>query len=39
MQEASKSRTPPEFLSTHPTPGNRIKKLQQWIPEINAKYT
>jgi|TARA_B110000114_G_C15068613_1_gene388597 predicted Zn-dependent protease len=39
MEEASKSRTPPEFLSTHPTPGNRIKKIQNWIPEINEKYT
>ncbi len=39
MQEESKNRTPPEFLSTHPTPVNRIKKLQKWIPEINQKYT
>ena len=39
MEEASKGRTVPEFLSTHPTPGNRIKKIQEWIPEINGKYT
>ncbi len=39
MEEVNKSRTPPEFLSTHPTPGNRIKKIKNWIPEINEKYT
>ncbi|MAV82641.1 MAG: peptidase M48 [Pelagibacteraceae bacterium] len=38
MEEANKGKEIPEFLSTHPTPGNRIKKIQQWIPEIDARY-
>lgn len=38
MQKAQKS-TPPEFLSTHPSPKNRIQKLKNWIPEINARFS
>ena len=38
MQEAQKS-TPPEFLSTHPSPENRIQKIKNWIPEINARFS
>ena len=38
MQEAQKS-TPPEFLSTHPSPKNRIQKIKNWIPEINARFS
>ena len=38
MKEANKGKTPPEFLSTHPSPDNRIKKLKGWIPEVNSQY-
>ncbi|EAZ82720.1 M48 family metallopeptidase [Algoriphagus machipongonensis] len=29
---------PPEFLSTHPDPNNRIKKLNGWMPEALKYY-
>ncbi len=29
---------PPEFLSTHPSPENRIERLQQFMPEALALY-
>lgn len=29
---------PPEFLSTHPSPGNRIERLQAYMPEALAIY-
>lgn len=32
MDAASKGRRPPQFLSTHPEPANRIKKLEQRLP-------
>ncbi|WP_044002035.1 M48 family metallopeptidase [Hymenobacter swuensis] len=35
LQQANQGSSPPEFLSTHPNPGNRIEELQQ---EINADY-
>ena len=28
----------PEFLSTHPSDGNRIKRLQEWMPEALKYY-
>ena len=37
MKEDSGS-GPAEFFSTHPSPDNRIKKLKEWIPLVNAKY-
>ncbi len=37
MQEASKGQ-PPEFLSTHPGHGTRIKQLQSWMPEALEHY-
>lgn len=37
MQEMSKSQ-PPEFLSTHPNHGTRIKQLESWMPEALAHY-
>tara|TARA_B100000674_G_scaffold460849_1_gene439303 strand:+ start:208 stop:1008 length:801 start_codon:yes stop_codon:yes gene_type:complete len=37
MQNAQKS-NPPEFMSTHPSPKNRIQKLKNWIPEVNARF-
>ncbi len=38
MKEANKGKLPPEFMSTHPSPDNRKKKIQNWIPEITLKY-
>ena len=38
MDEANKGKLPPEFLSTHPSPKNRKKKIESWIPEITIKY-
>lgn len=29
---------PPEFLSTHPSHGTRIKQLRQWLPEALTLY-
>ena len=37
MQNVQKS-NPPEFLSTHPSPKNRIQKIKNWIPEVNARF-
>lgn len=37
MEQASQGQ-PPEFLSTHPAPGTRIKQLQEWMPEALALY-
>ena len=37
MKEDSGS-GPAEFFSTHPSPDNRIKKLKEWIPLVNAQY-
>ena len=37
MQNAQKN-NPPEFMSTHPSPKNRIQKLKNWIPEVNARF-
>lgn len=36
--EAMGDGTPPEFLSTHPSPGNRIERLQSLMPEALAVY-
>ena len=38
MKEAHKGKTPPEFLSTHPSPENRKKKIENWINEITLNY-
>ncbi|MDX1571329.1 MAG: M48 family metallopeptidase [Xanthomonadales bacterium] len=32
MKAASRGRTPPEFLSTHPAPDTRIRDLQRQVP-------
>ena len=37
MQEASGA-SPAEFFSTHPSPENRIKKLKEWIPQVQYQY-
>ena len=38
MKEANKGKTPPEFMSTHPSSENRIKKINEWMNEITLKY-
>ena len=38
MKEDMGGSGPSEFFSTHPSPDNRIIKLKEWIPLVNAKY-
>ena len=39
MSDASHGRgEPPEFLSTHPAHGTRIKQIEQWMPEALQYY-
>jgi predicted Zn-dependent protease len=38
MGKASDGQTPPEFLSTHPNEGNRIKRLEEYMPEALKYY-
>ena len=38
MEKASNGQAPPEFLSTHPAPGNRISQLQKYLPEALKYY-
>ena len=38
MKEATKGKNPPEFLSTHPSPDNRIKKINEWMNQIIIDY-
>jgi predicted Zn-dependent protease len=37
MEQVSKGQ-PPEFLSTHPGHGTRIKQLEEWMPEALSYY-
>ena len=38
MKELNKGKAPPEFMSTHPSADNRIKKINQWTNEIILDY-
>ena len=38
MKEANKGKEPPEFMSTHPSSSNRIKKINEWMNEIILDY-
>ena len=38
MKEFNKGKTPPQFMSTHPSADNRINKINQWTGEIILKY-
>jgi len=38
MKDLNKGKTPPEFMSTHPSADNRIKKINEWTNEIIMKY-
>ena len=38
MKEFNKGKSSPEFMSTHPSADNRIKKINEWTNEIILKY-
>ena len=38
MRKLNKGKEPPEFLSTHPSSSNRIKKINEWISEVTINY-
>ena len=38
MKKANKGKTPPEFMSTHPSHDNRIANINGWLNEIILKY-
>ena len=38
MKESNKGKSPPEFMSTHPSADNRIKKISEWTTDIIFKY-
>ena len=38
MKEAKKGKEPPEFMSTHPSADNRIKKINEWINDVTINY-
>lgn len=38
MEKSSTGARPPEFVSTHPSEGNRIKQLQRYLPEALKYY-
>jgi predicted Zn-dependent protease len=38
MEKAGGGNRPPEFLSTHPSEGNRIQRLQKQMPEALKYY-
>ena len=38
MKKARKGKEPPEFMSTHPSSDDRIKKINEWTNEIILNY-
>ena len=38
MKEYNKGKAPPEFMSTHPSTENRIKKINSWTDQIIIEY-
>jgi len=38
MQKTNKGKEPSEFMSTHPSPSNRIKKINEWSNKIILNY-
>ena len=38
MKETNKGKAPPEFMSTHPSAENRIKKINEWTNKIILDY-
>ena len=39
MQSTNNGGNIPEFMSSHPSPQNRIINLQEWIPDIARQYS
>ena len=39
MEKLSGGKNPPEFLSTHPNPENRLQKLEKLVPQMMPYYT
>ena len=38
MKKARKGKEPPEFMSTHPSSDDRIKKINEWTNEVILNY-
>jgi len=38
MKEFNKGKEPPQFMSTHPSSDNRIKKLNEWMNQVILDY-
>jgi predicted Zn-dependent protease len=38
MKEFNKGKAPPEFMSTHPSADNRIKKINEWTTQVILDY-
>ncbi len=38
MKEYNKGKSPPQWMSTHPSADNRIKKINEWTNEIILEY-
>ena len=38
MRESNKGKEPAEFMSTHPSSANRIKKLNEWTNQVILDY-
>ncbi len=38
LKKANKGKAPPEFMSTHPSAENRIRKINEWINEVTLEY-
>tara|TARA_B100000989_G_scaffold152059_1_gene113495 strand:+ start:2377 stop:3204 length:828 start_codon:yes stop_codon:yes gene_type:complete len=38
MKEYNKGKTPSEFMSTHPSPDNRIRKIKDWVNSVTLDY-
>ena len=38
MKIANKGKEPPEFMSTHPSSDNRIKKINEWVNDVIINY-
>ncbi len=38
MQQLNQNNQPPEFMSSHPSPENRIRNLQNWMKEVELNY-
>lgn len=38
MSKIGGGKRPPQFLSTHPSPKKRVKRLQKLIPDVRTKY-